>query len=385
LHVKISISFYISAKREINDLNQLFEHKKWEVQTVISYARSTEGYSEAIREQQLRLESVDLIPQTDSLLDKSCPLCNSILDTLPARVSEMRESLKTLRAKLDKEVAVVPHLNATVSKLEEEIAEIKNRIRKKRLEVREVLEKQESKRDVIQDIFLSSARVERIVGRIQLYLDLVGGIDSIGSLSKQLRNAKEQAEILKKQYDPDLIKKRQDLIMGGISAQMSEWARKLHMEHQGDYHLDLENLTVVVETSQQSISMEQMGGRSNWLGCHLISLIALHKRFTMSALPVPNFLILDQPAQGYFPSEDYETTSYPYQMSLEDSDYPSNYVEAVQEMFDFLFDVSKDLQGFQLIILERAYIDSPKFQDKLVDGRRWDSNHALIPKSWLEG
>lgn len=371
---------------EINELNQAFEHKKWEIQTVKSYARSTEGYSEAIGEQYMRLESVDLISLQDGLLDTICPLCNCTLDTSPPGVLEMRSSLRALRAKLDEEVAVVPRMDATISKLEEEVAEIKSEIRSKQLKVREILEKQEAtKRDVIQNIFLSSARVERIVGRIQLYLDLVGGVDSIRSLSEQLMDAKEQVETLKERYDPDRIKKRQDRIMGSISDQMSEWARKLHIEHRGDYRLDLESLTVVVETSRQSISMEQMGGRSNWLGCHLISLLALHKRFTKYALPVPNFLVLDQPAQGYFPSDDYEITSYPYQMRLEGSDYPSSYVEAVQEMFDFLFDVSEDLPGFQLIILERAYIDSPRFQDKLVDGRRWDSDYALIPKSWLEG
>lgn len=373
---------------EINDLYRQFEHKEWEIQTAKSFAQSAQGYSDAIIEQQMRLESVNLIPQ-DSLFDNICPLCNSVLDTLPAQVSKMKDSLKDLRAKLEKERAFAPNLDTTISKLREEITEIKHEIRDKQSQVQEILEAQEAKKNVIQSIFLSNARVERIVGRIQLYLDLVKGIDSISSLRERLTTAEAQVKTCKEQYDPECIKARQDIIIGGISAQMSDWATKLHMEHQGHYHLDLEDLTVVVETSRQSIRqsipMEQMGGRSNWLGCHLITLLALHKYFIEHNRPVPSFLILDQPTQGYFTSSDeYESTSYMRQMRLGETEPPSNYEEAIQEMFEFLFDICEDLSGFQLIILERAHINSYSFSDALVDGRHWDSNHALIPKSWIE-
>jgi hypothetical protein len=86
---------------------------------------------------------------------------------------------------------------------------------------------------------------------------------------------------------------------------MTEWARQLELEHSDSpYRLDLNKLTVVADRPERPIPMERMGGGENWLGCHLIALLALHKHFIERNRPVPHFLILDQPTQVYFPTEE---------------------------------------------------------------------------------
>lgn len=124
-----------------------------------------------------------------------------------------------------------------------------------------------------------------------------------------------------------------------------------------------------------------MDGHENYLGCHLILLLALHKYFVKKQRPVPHFLILDQPGQSYFPS------LKAYQQAMETS--KDSDMAAVRRMFNFLFDFceEKDIaSNFQLIILEHANLeDDPRFQNALVEDYPWTGNgkNALIPESWI--
>ncbi len=161
---------------------------------------------------------------------------------------------------------------------------------------------------------------------------------------------------------------------------MTNWAKRLELQGSNinPYQFDINELTVITRDGKDIIPMNQMGGR-DYLGCHLILLLALHTYFVKNQLLIPRFLILDQPAQGYFP--DFKT----YQQAMEtgqDSD-----MVAVRRMFHFLFDVCETLApNFQLIILEHANLeDDQRFQNALVEGCPWTKTgiHALIPESWI--
>lgn len=371
---------------EINELRRQLDSKEWEVQSAKSLIESSQGYSRALEEQRMRLESVNLLPSQvqEGLFNDICPLCHSELDTSPPQVSTMRAALSDLKEKLAEEEPLRPNLHAAVSKLEEEKSRIKQKIREKEAKVRLISEEKEAKKDVIQGLFLRNVKIERIIGRIQMYLEMVEDTSSITARQERLSEIEERIKYYEEQYDPERIERREKNMIGGIGRQMSKWAEDLHMEHQGDYQLDLEKLSVVVDTSQYSIYMEQMGGRSNWLGCHLIALLALHKHFIERSRPVPNFLILDQPTQGYFPSSDEYKQAYTHQMRLGETTTSTTSQRAIREMFEFLFNVCDELvPDFQLIILERAYIEMPRFRQALVDNKRWEPGYALIPQSWF--
>jgi hypothetical protein len=124
-----------------------------------------------------------------------------------------------------------------------------------------------------------------------------------------------------------------------------------------------------------------MGGGKNWLGCHLLALLALHEHFVRDTRPVPGFLVLDQPTQVYFPStQQYKALSGTTQDTLEaDAD-----LDAVGRMFDLLFSVCAALApGFQVIVLEHANLPEDRYQDALVEPP-WSGvgMHALVPEQW---
>lgn len=86
---------------------------------------------------------------------------------------------------------------------------------------------------------------------------------------------------------------------------MTEWANFLELEHCGSpYRLDLKKLNVIADRAERPIPMDRMGSGENWLGCHLIAHLGLHKHFVEKQRPIPRLLILDQPSQVYFPSRE---------------------------------------------------------------------------------
>lgn len=70
----------------------------------------------------------------------------------------------------------------------------------------------------------------------------------------------------------------------------------------GRTRLDMRNLSVVADTkSHGSIRLENMGSGDNWVGCHVLTHMALHRFFRERDRPVPAFLILDQPSKAHYP------------------------------------------------------------------------------------
>ncbi|MGI2905634.1 DUF3732 domain-containing protein [Tolypothrix sp. VBCCA 56010] len=164
---------------------------------------------------------------------------------------------------------------------------------------------------------------------------------------------------------------------------MTEWAKRLQLEHSDSpYRFDLDKLTVIADRPERPIPMGRMGGGENWLGCHLITLLALHKHFVDRNRPVPRFLFLDQPTQIYFPSEEAYLS---LQGTSSDEMIRANAdMAAVERMFDFLFDVCEELSPhFQIIIMEHANLgNNERFQNALVE-EPWTDERALVPENWL--
>ena len=109
--------------------------------------------------------------------------------------------------------------------------------------------------------------------------------------------------------DADETEERKQSVINRISSLISDWAKELDLEHsEYPYRLDIDKLTVVVDRDCPA-PLQQIGSGSNWLGCHLIALFAMHTYFRNNNRPVLGFLFLDQPSQAYFPSETNDTNN----------------------------------------------------------------------------
>lgn len=214
---------------------------------------------------------------------------------------------------------------------------------------------------------------------IKQYLRSSNEDDNVDALLIRLTEIDQRIEELKEKLSEDEKQDTLESILHDLSRQMTQWAKELELGYDGFYRLDLKKLTVTVLQGRQVVPMRQMAGSKNPLGCHLITHLALHKHFIDQERPVPSFLILDQPAQGYFPSR------AAYEAMNNSSNRESNRSDmlAVTRMFNFLIQVCASLSpNLQIIVLEHAELDDANFRSAVI-GDRWTAENALIPKEWI--
>jgi hypothetical protein len=198
-------------------------------------------------------------------------------------------------------------------------------------------------------------------------------------LRQKVSSLQNRVDTLKQELDDNGQADEKERIFNLLGRQMTTWATELQLAYSGLYRLDLKKLTVVVDTDDRSVSMKQMGGNQNILWCHLMALLALHKYFCEHNRPVPSFLILDQPAQGLFPSEKAYEAIEGKELEINEMEPDIN---AVRRMFLFLIDVCKTLPNFQIIVVEHANLKDEQFQAALIE-KQWTSENALVPKEWI--
>jgi hypothetical protein len=124
--------------------------------------------------------------------------------------------------------------------------------------------------------------------------------------------------------------------------------------------------------------MGRTGGGENHLAYHLSALLALHLFAAKNNRPIPRFLMIDQPTQVYFPSEQvYSDADGSVQKTEADAD-----LDAVRRLFELLLKFTQDeVPGFQLIVTEHANLRDHWFQEALVE-QPWTKPPALVPEEW---
>ena len=294
------------------------------------------------------------------------------------QVEEINNSILRLETKL----LAVKHTN---SDLNNSVLEYRKAIEQRKLDLENINLKIESLSQLESEfskIEYLNNRQALVIGRISLWHqeflsfeenDLEEKMKTLQLLDQEIENILSKVS---KESKNDILSS----LLNIIGIQMTEWANRLDLEYATNpYRLDLKNLTVVADTPEKPIAMRKMGSAENWLGCHLIGLLALHKTFITKNRPVPGFLVLDQPTQAYFPSDIYKKLAEEDTDEIKDEDLIS-----VENMYDFLFDFCANLSpNFQIIVLDHASILNNRFQEALVE-KPWRNGHALIPIDWIK-
>lgn len=365
------------AQENLRQAEEAFANKQQEIREVERFLLHAEAYRDEAERQALRLQSIGLV--SDNEIDNTvCPICNSQLSNPPPSVFAMSRSLDQLQGNLRSVSREQPRLQEHLADLRNEREERRLRIQELRATVNALVEQ----RDLASRFQETNIRAAVVLGRVQQYLENINATDESAALRRTLADAEHRVEELEAQIDTEEVQDIKESILRVISEQMTAWAEVLQLEHAGNpYRLDDKRLTVVADTPERPIVMERMGSAENWLGCHLIALLALHQHFIRRTRPVPNFLFLDQPSQVYFPSED----SYKaLEGEIDNLEEIGADVFAVQRMFNFLFDAVATLSpNFQIIVTEHANLPDERFQQALVE-RPWRDGLALIPVDWLE-
>lgn len=270
-----------------------------------------------------------------------------------------------------------PKLDAYLSDLDAKAQEIVGAIKEKEAELSSAM----AANELVAQIGTRNTAAARVVGRISLFLENIAPNEELARLEGEHRRLKLRVEDLEKHIGVDDSNERLNSILNIVSAQITQYITKFEAEFR-DYpaRFDLANITIVFDRPERPVPMSRTGGGENHLAYHLSALLALHLFAVKNNRPIPRFLLVDQPTQVYFPSEQvYKEVDGSIQKTEADAD-----LKAVRRLFELLVRFTqKDAPGFQLIVTEHANLRDEWFQEALVE-QPWAKPPALVPEDWQD-
>ena len=362
------------------DLLQLRQRRR-ELQDKIDVAKQFssrgQGFESEAIEQKDRLISINALPKNPKTGEWQWPFAEVNLGMTSPIAKVLLDEVASLDAEMDMVAGERPKLEAYIAEQEREIKLVVESIRTKELELSSAI----STNEVIAQMGSRNNAASRVVGRISLFLENWMPNEEIERLRAEQKRLKLKAADLERAIGEDDSDQRLAAILNNISTQMTRYLERFHAEfNEFPARLDLAHLTVVIDRPDRQVAMSRTGGGANHLAYHLAALLAIHKFAALRSLPIPRFLLIDQPTLVYFPSpEVYNAADGSVQKTEEDAD-----LEAVRRLFELLYNFTiNEAAGFQIIVTEHANLGDPWFQDALVEPP-WTKPTALVPEDWPE-
>lgn len=351
-----------TLQRRLSDLNQDLRGAK-------AFLSDQTEFSKEANEQQARLQSLELYKEDDK--DKSvCPICDSRLATPVPAVSELKTSLAKVQSQLASVHKESPHLQAHIIEIEQQIAAATESLKLVQTELRTAIaEDQNAKAN--QNQLIARAR---FLGKLSDFVELTDPQEGTGDLDEELVEVRKLIATVQAKLNADETASRLETILNLISRKMTDYSGKLELEHSGSsLRLDLKKLTVVADTEDGPIPLQRMGSGENWVGYHILTLLGIHWWLRRKHLPIPGFLIFDQPTQAYYPPDVIEGD---LESIGRDSDR-----RAVQSLFQLMSEACAEIEpDFQLIVLDHAHLRDAWFEDAIIE--EWRGENALVPRDW---
>ena len=351
-----------TIQRKLAELNQ-------DLRAARSFLFAQTEFSKEANEQNARLKSIGLYkPDTES--GSYCPVCDSKLDTKIPSVDGINKSLNKVEQQLAAVHSESPHLQTHIIDIEQEISRASNALKLVQSELGRVVSEDENARRNQNSIVARA----RFLGRLSNFLESTVSDESVENSYEEIMELKKLIAALQEKINSDEINSKMETFLNLIGRKMTEYSGQLDLEHSGSsLRLDMKKLTVVADTVDGPIPLQRMGSGENWVGYHVLTHLALHWWLRKRNRPVPNFLILDQPTQAYYPPD---IVSGGLDQIDKDSDRA-----AVQSLFELMSYACNEIDPeFQLIVLDHAHLKNDWFQDSIVE--EWRGEKALIPYGW---
>ena len=358
-------------ENEIRTLHRQLDDVQNDIRATTHFIREQTSYSREVSEQRARLVSLNLYKGTTES-DNICPLCEVHLETPTPAAADLSGSLRVLEKQLEAVGAERPHLQERLDAFGKKRSDIEKAIVSTQRDLERAYADDEKAR-VQRDQVIERARV---VGRISAFLDQTHLSDERDDLDMLIEESRRRVEVLAERVSADDVEERVYTFLNLIADHMTSYASGLDLEHaEGRIRLDLKKLSVVAETVTGPIPLYRIGSGENWVGYHVVTLLALHRWFRERDRPVPGILVLDQPSQAHYPADTDQSSGVD---GLQDADR-----QAVHNLFEFMHLTSQAIgDGFQLIVLDHAHLGDDWFNASVVE--EWRGDAALVPVEWME-
>lgn len=362
-------------EKRIADLRQERRDLQTRTDSARQFAKEAGGFQSEAGEQRDRLLSIGALPRDPSTGEWQWPFAEKNLGL----ESSIATALLNEVTSLDTELAIVagqrPRLDSYLADLDRQIRETADEIRS----AEEQLAAAIATNELVSAMGNRNSAAARVVGRISLFLENLIPNSELVALEAKHERLRRRVVDLERRVGDDTSRERLTSILNNIAGYVSQFIRELEAEFSAfPVRIDLTNLTIMFDRPDRSVPMSRTGGGENHLAYHVSTLLALHLFAVKSDRPLPRFLMIDQPTQVYFPSEQvYKEADGSIQKTEEDAD-----LAAVRRLFSWLRKFTEELApGFQIIVTEHANLRDAWFQSALVE-KPWSKPPALVPDNW---
>lgn len=327
------------------------------------------GYDDSLSFQVGRLQSLNLLPEHVAA-HSTCPVCMQNLPHPDPTVGQLNERLESLRQELVTVEAIRPLRQRAIQELDSRIASLREE-----LNVANAALASSGVAAVVADAGSLAGRQEFVRGRIDAILSKTETLDDshITRLRAERDTAEASVDALEYELDSGDVRSQLTSRLNALAVHLARYSRALDLEESDKpIRLDAEKLTIVVDTELGPLPLQNIGSGENWVGYHVAAHLALHHFFIKQNRPVPRFLMLDQPSQAHFQSDNLSKGS---DLVLDEDR------EAVRNMFKLFKSFSKEFAGvFQLIVVDHADYEDEWFRESVV--HNWRGGVKLIPDDW---
>lgn len=361
-----SISMEISALRQrLSEMNSLRE-------TVGEYGAALEVQRERLKVSQWMGKL-----QTE---DSDCPLCGEHMGKATANLQKLVNALdeiesasgdfNTIPAAFDREQE---HVREDLRQTCEKLQGIRTRIK----------ELEKTSEDVKKRRY-DTLSVSRFIGNVEQALQTYESLGSDKDLANEVVELLERVNVLEKSIAEAGGRDRIRRALSAVNLNAGKLLPNLDCENpELPLSLMIDDLTIAVQNANREDYLWEIGSGSNWLAYHIAVLLGLHQYFqTLSHSPVPNFIVLDQPSQVYFPkrlaggSESHEDA---------DPTWKDEDAAAVRKAFEvFSKVVNAAAKGLQIIVLDHAPESIWGGISSVGLVEEWRGENKLVPQTWLE-
>jgi len=364
-------------EEELSQLRQDRRDAQARIDAARQFAKRAGGYESEAAEQVDRLASIKALPRDPESGEWQWPFSEENLALESPVASVLLNELESLDRELRVATGQRPKLEAYLTELARKADGIAGAIKQKEAELSAAI----SANEIIAQMRTRNNAAARVVGRISLFLETLLPNEDIVRLEAENRRLNNKVKQLEDQIGSDDSNERLTSILNNISAHVSRYIQSFDAEFSPyPARLSLPQLTIIFDRPERPVPMSRTGGGENHLAYHLSALLALHLFAAQNNRPIPRFLLIDQPTQVYFPSEQvYKDADGSVQKTEDDAD-----LNAVRRLFELLLKFTQeDVPGFQLIVTEHANLRDQWFQEALVE-QPWTKPPALVPEDWQD-
>ena len=362
-------------EEELSQLRQDRRDTQARIDAARQFAKRAGGYENEAAEQLDRLASIKALPKNPDNDEWQWPFSERNLAMESPIAAALLGELESLDSELRIATGQRPKLESYLAELTSKVDEIAGAIQQTETELSAAI----SANEVISQMGTRNNAAARVVGRISLFLERLLPNEELARLEAQNRRLNNKVKQLEDQIGADDSNERLTSILNNISVNLSRYIQKFNAEFSPyPARLNLPQLTIIFDRPERPVPMARTGGGENHLAYHLSALLALHLFAAKNNRPIPRFLLIDQPTQVYFPSEQvYNDADGSIQKTEADAD-----LDAVRRLFELLLKFTQEeVPGFQLIITEHANLRDHWFQESLVE-QPWTKPPALVPEEW---